>query len=340
MSAVFRILVVCSGNVCRSPLAERLLRARLAAALGPQAGRVLVTSAGTSALVGAGMDQRAAAVGRALGVDPDGFVARAVTAADVAAADLVLGATREHRAAAVRLHPPAHRYAFTVREFARLAPGVPPDAMPDVDPVHRARALVAAATALRGVNRAVRPEDDDVPDPHGGQERVHREVGAVLDRAVTVSVGVLAGRETRWADPPPGAGARPSAGPRRRAARRAGPRAVSRALGPPAGGPGGAASGAGPAEDVAGRRAVGPLVAGPGGAASGAGPAEDVAGRRADAPAGTESAGPPAGGRAGRRADRREGRRPSGSAAGRRRRASRRRPRRAALGSGLGVLAL
>ena len=42
----FRILVVCTGNVCRSALAERLLRARLEAALGDSAGQVHVASAG------------------------------------------------------------------------------------------------------------------------------------------------------------------------------------------------------------------------------------------------------------------------------------------------------
>src|SRR6266516_3236405 len=92
--SAFRVLVVCAGNVCRSPLAERLIRARLAAALGG-------------------------------GADPDGFRARAVSADLVAGADLVLTATREHRAAVVRLHPPAHRYTFTVREFGRLAAAIP-----------------------------------------------------------------------------------------------------------------------------------------------------------------------------------------------------------------------
>jgi protein-tyrosine-phosphatase len=192
----FRILVVCSGNMCRSPLAELLLRAKLAAALGAGADRVQVTSAGTAAVPGVAMDPRAAAEGETLGVSPAGFVSRAVTAADVATADLVLGAAREHRAAAVRLYPAAHRYAFTVREFARLAEAIPLDELPDLDPVHRGRALVLAAAARRGVVRPARPEDDDVPDPHGGLRQVHREVGAVLDRAVSVAVAVLAAHPT------------------------------------------------------------------------------------------------------------------------------------------------
>src|SRR6266487_4367262 len=105
--SAFRVLVVCAGNVCRSPLAERLIRARLAAALGGGAERFLVASAGTEAVAGTPMDQRAAAVARSLGADPDGFRAQPVSADLVAGADLVLTATREHRAAVVRLHPPA-----------------------------------------------------------------------------------------------------------------------------------------------------------------------------------------------------------------------------------------
>ena len=227
MTAVFRILVVCSGNVCRSPLAERLLRARLDAALGPAADRVEVSSAGTSAVVGAGMDPRAATVGAMLGASADGFVARSLEAAHVAGADLVLGATRQHRAAAVRLHPQAHRYAFTVREFARLLAAVRPEEIPPGDPVLRGRAVVTAAAARRGLNPPARAEDDDVADPAGGMDRIHREVGVVLDRALKVPVAVLAGRTAELPAPPRSA---------RRAAAGRGPRDRSR--------PGGAARGA------------------------------------------------------------------------------------------------
>ncbi|MEN3361309.1 MAG: hypothetical protein V7637_5291 [Mycobacteriales bacterium] len=116
----FGVLVVCVGNLCRSPLAERLLRAGLAAGLDGGAARFTVGSAGTEALAGMPMDPRAAEIAVDLGADPAGFTARPVTAELVAAADLVLTATRAERAEAVRLHPPAHRYAFTLREFARL----------------------------------------------------------------------------------------------------------------------------------------------------------------------------------------------------------------------------
>lgn len=189
----FRVLIVCSGNVCRSPLAERVLRSRLDQQLGATAARFQVSSAGTDAVVGAPMDPRAATVARALGADPEVFRARALDAEQVAAADLVLTATREHRGAVLRLHPAAHRYAFTLREFGRLTAAAPADALAGPDPVGRARTLVTAASTGRGRHRPDRPEDDDLPDPHGAGEHVHRAVGRLVAEALAVPVAVVAG---------------------------------------------------------------------------------------------------------------------------------------------------
>src|SRR6187551_213704 len=204
MDEQFRILLVCTGNVCRSPLAERIIRARLASALGDRARAFVVTSAGTESRPGLPMDPRAARAARILGADVEGFRSREMTSADVAAADLVLTACRTHRARAVRLHPLAHRYAFTIREFARLAgslstvPSAVPAGVPagdtrgvdgadeaigpdqDDEAVRRARRLVAGAAALRGTVRPRRPEDDDVTDPAGGAGQVHRSVASVI----------------------------------------------------------------------------------------------------------------------------------------------------------------
>ena len=97
MSEPFEILVVCLGNVCRSPLAEQVLRMRFAELLGDGSPAVRVSSAGARALVGRPMDEHAAAELRRLGGDPEGFAATQLTAAAAGAADLVLTATRELR---------------------------------------------------------------------------------------------------------------------------------------------------------------------------------------------------------------------------------------------------
>jgi protein-tyrosine phosphatase len=82
------VLLVCMGNICRSPTAEAVLRAKLAEA--GLAERVHVDSAGTHAYhVGEGADRRAAAAAAARGYDTAGLRARQLHAADEAF-DLIL----------------------------------------------------------------------------------------------------------------------------------------------------------------------------------------------------------------------------------------------------------
>ena len=69
----FRVLVVCTGNICRSPMAEHLLRAGLAAR-GVEG--VEVSSAGTHGLVGEPVQQHASAVLTERGIDHSAFAAR------------------------------------------------------------------------------------------------------------------------------------------------------------------------------------------------------------------------------------------------------------------------
>ena len=103
----YRIAVVCTGNICRSPMAEFLLREALDdAGLGEVA---IVTSAGTSAEEsGNPMDTRTAAVMRRNGHADDGWDghrAQRFAAADFAELDLVLAADRGHERALHRLAP-------------------------------------------------------------------------------------------------------------------------------------------------------------------------------------------------------------------------------------------
>ncbi|HVF19620.1 MAG TPA: hypothetical protein VNA14_05200, partial [Mycobacteriales bacterium] len=100
------------------------------------------------------------------GVPYADFRARRLICDMVTSADLVLGATREHRSAAVSLNPRGSARTFTIREFARLVSLVDVPALPAEDPVERARALVAAAAGQRGMVW-VPPDEDDVADPYG-----------------------------------------------------------------------------------------------------------------------------------------------------------------------------
>jgi len=91
------VLVVCVGNICRSPLAERALAQALPG--------LTVRSAGLAAVVGAGADETALAVAAEAGVDLAGHVARQVTAEIAAGADLILVMEPAHRAEIARRYP-------------------------------------------------------------------------------------------------------------------------------------------------------------------------------------------------------------------------------------------
>lgn len=179
--------MVCTGNLHRSPLAERLLTARL----GSSREMFQVCSAGTAARAGAPMDPVAVALLVELGGDPRHAAARRLTAELVENADLVLGAAMEHRDAAVRLSPAwALRRAFTLREFARLLRAE--DAAGVAAPAERAVALVGGAADRRGLEGP--GEDDEVADPYGAPEQVARSCAErVAESVERIALAVLGG---------------------------------------------------------------------------------------------------------------------------------------------------
>src|SRR4051794_4087742 len=163
----FRVLFVCTGNICRSPMGQAMLASRLRGALGDEADRLVeVTSAGTYGLVGHPIEPDAVSALDELGIVPDEFAARELAKDILDGSDLVLTATREHRAAAVSMLPRGSRRTFTIREFARLVEAVDLAEVTGDDPLTRAAALVDAAAAQRGYVRPDNPKDDDVADPY------------------------------------------------------------------------------------------------------------------------------------------------------------------------------
>ncbi|HVF20954.1 MAG TPA: hypothetical protein VNA14_12040, partial [Mycobacteriales bacterium] len=113
-SDVFDLLTICTGNICRSPMAERIAAAHFGAELSvADAARFRVHSAGTHGLEGWEVNPPAAAQLEARGVPYADFRARRLICDMVTSADLVLGATREHRSAAVSLNPRGSARTFT-----------------------------------------------------------------------------------------------------------------------------------------------------------------------------------------------------------------------------------
>ena len=181
----FTVLAVCTGNICRSPAVERLLGAWLDPS-------IQVASAGTHAVVGAGVPQEMADQLAAVGVSTEGFASRQLTEAMLRESSLVLALTRAHRAQIVEMFPGAVRRTFTVRELARLADVVAPDALPAGSPAERLAALLPLAAAQRGQVRAA-AEDDDVVDPYRRSARVYAQSFAELAPAVQRIAEVVRG---------------------------------------------------------------------------------------------------------------------------------------------------
>lgn len=179
----FGVLFVCTGNICRSPAAELLLRARLGSL------PVAVRSAGTSGLSGHDVDAPTAFALRERGIDASPHAARRLTADMIAAADLILTAETAHRSVVVQSEPLAFRRAFTIREFARLGAELPPLAGNPTPGALRAR--VAEVAEQRGRIDPGAPGADEIGDPIGAGLDVARATVAMIDQALDGVVRAL-----------------------------------------------------------------------------------------------------------------------------------------------------
>jgi protein-tyrosine phosphatase len=153
---VYRVCFVCSGNICRSPTAEVVLR-RLVEEAG-LAGVVQVDSAGTGSWhVGADADDRAVAALRRRGYPVRRHGARQVGAGDLARCDLLVALDTEH-----------------AEELRRLA---------------TTQEQAAKVRLLRSFDPAADPGDLDVPDPYYAGRRTFDHV---LDLIEAGCSGLLA----------------------------------------------------------------------------------------------------------------------------------------------------
>jgi protein-tyrosine phosphatase len=175
-----RLLFICTGNICRSPLAERLAAAWAEKALGAGAAAVKVRSAGTDALEGKPMDSRSAAALAKLGGDSTGFAARTFVPAMANEADLVLTMTRRHRRLVLAQAPRALRRTFTLPEAADLLTSADLRGLEQLPLRRRAGELAARLNDGRARRRTV--DADDVYDPIGQSGSVHSQVAARIAR--------------------------------------------------------------------------------------------------------------------------------------------------------------
>lgn len=182
-----RVLTVCTGNICRSPLAAALLTAELSHV------DVSVSSAGTHAPIGNPIDPTIQRLARAeYGLHIEGHVARQLTDDLIRRSDLILALTRNHRRTIAERVPRVARRIFTLKEFARLSISV---GISWLD--QQAAELSVSGTNFqdgldvlqrgRGMSLLPEPSDDDIIDPYRREEDVYRQATAEVIHAARES---------------------------------------------------------------------------------------------------------------------------------------------------------
>ena len=170
------IVVLCTANVCRSPMAAALLALRLSG-LGVTAP---VRSAGT---VGGGDPPfpEVISVMAWYGIEIASHRSRVACAADLACANLVLAMARDNLRNAVTIEPEVWPRAFTLKEMVRRAEQIGPRRPGELfaDWVSRAH-TGRQRTSLLGDSA-----EDDVTDPAGMSLRAYADTASLLDRLVS-----------------------------------------------------------------------------------------------------------------------------------------------------------
>ncbi len=141
----FTILFVCTGNSCRSPIAEGLMKSKLPAEL---KNKVVIRSAGTLGLNGNPATEFAVAVAKELGADISQHRSQGLSKELVREADVIFAMAPEHKTYVERTYPDVRDNVFLLRSFGR------------------------------------KPEEkhnDRIEDPIGGSLAVYRECGEIID---------------------------------------------------------------------------------------------------------------------------------------------------------------
>ncbi|NNG37952.1 low molecular weight phosphatase family protein [Flexivirga sp. ID2601S] len=160
------VLFVCTGNICRSPFAERY--SRHLAQQHPGLGDWDFASAGVGAMVGSGMEDQMSRELVALGGDPEGFRARSLTRDVINEADLIVAMETFHRSVVLDDFPALVRRTFTLGQLARIARDYPAEV--------KGADLLGQIGAFRHRAR----DEDNIRDPYRRSPEVAHEVAGQI----------------------------------------------------------------------------------------------------------------------------------------------------------------
>ncbi|WP_019914989.1 low molecular weight protein arginine phosphatase [Paenibacillus sp. HW567] len=182
---MLHILFVCTGNTCRSPMAEGLLR-KLAKERGID---VEVRSAGVSAISGTSISRHAAAILRDEGVN-DHIISSQLSAETLAWADLVLTLTGGHKRHVLQYFPAAVTKTYTLKEYVHDEDSVEQD-IRELDSLYAAAELNLAlgvepdaADMQRIIEIRQRIPSFDISDPFGGSREDYELAAAEIRTAL------------------------------------------------------------------------------------------------------------------------------------------------------------
>ncbi|KGN42378.1 hypothetical protein N801_17100 [Knoellia aerolata DSM 18566] len=161
---------------------------------------ITVSSAGTGALVGAPVDVQSASRITGAGAVADEFAARQITRDIVAAADLVISATRDHLSTVVPLYPRALRYSFALHDLGDLLTDVTEADIEATAGANRVAKVAAAAIAKRGTVSPRLAEDSGIIDPFQRDAPAFDQMVAEVSESLPAVVSALRGATASQVD--------------------------------------------------------------------------------------------------------------------------------------------
>ncbi|WP_371743645.1 hypothetical protein [Herbiconiux sp. SALV-R1] len=170
------LLFVCTGNICRSPLAEKVLRSRLNA--DAAAPRFQVMSAGLHAVVGSPMDTIPATIAARAGADPE-HAGTQISRSHVEVSSLIITMTRDQLDELVLEYPIAMKRTFTLTEIVRILEELPSE-VPAPGSAPSRTIFDVATDASRSRSLLTKRGTIDVEDPFRRSLATHERVGAQI----------------------------------------------------------------------------------------------------------------------------------------------------------------